>query len=893
MTVCPDRGGRALMLRREALRLALLLIALGATDLCLIRLPWTAMLAVLTLGVLAPNWRPAKPGQGQPDFLSRLIRMLPIAAAAAAAFRLWYNLPWLALSFVPIWAALEWLAGWDWVGRSRPLLRRWRPRHEVILGQILLIAAVLWIAGGLYPDFWRRPLSAAQAVVLVWMTWLAAGNFPASRLAARSAGARAENLRWMLLGATILFLMSGLLHFTLHGSGDALDYAMMMADMRAQIRAGVFPVWIGQSIYQFNGAIFPLRIAPGFHYLGALLDALTFHTLGIFALQNLLLALMGFGAMFTAYLTLRASLPERRWVAAALAVLFVSCPGVLAIIYTVDLDMTWTTLPLVPVVWFATTRSFRDGGSAGSMLLLGTALGLCWWCHSPIALWMTLGAGSAQVFRVVSQRPNRRIWRDAALGALPFAAIAAYPIGSVFLFPPVPGLKVADFQATVPIEVAYFLRQVFPATILPIGLAGPALGRFQLGYALWGLLLAGLWRLGRDRSRAARALLLFAAALVVLLAPIPKFNLALWTAMPAFIRDTTGNWAMNRLYLVLAGAIVFGVAAMSGAGRWRRWAAILVACGCAWSLIQAGQIVLEARASDRIHPPASAVDMLRPENVMITRYAYAVFPRLPAYFTHGVADPVLENRLWRRPGWQFLAGNLTAARRQGRLMGQSEFKPGPGAAAEGLELPAPIHLAFGRHYLLDFDFLHPATARGTLQIAGQSLFREYAIPDYGEAESFGAGNLHTHLLPVWTSDPAGENVALRFIPKGEKSPAASPSEFARVSWYEYSPKRLPIRIGSWTPYRATVDAPAAAWLETPRVYQTGYVARVNGRAAVVRRSPQGLVSIAVPPGRSKVELDYRAPLALQALFWFSLAGIPAACFGVWSSIRGLGKAVGG
>ena len=73
----------------------------------------------------------------------------------------------------------------------------------------------------------------------------------------------------------------------------------------------------------------------------------------------------------------------------------------MGIAYNSDLYMSWTTAPLVPLVWFATIRSFQDKGRMGTMLLLGSALGLCWWGHSPIALWSTLLAGAAQAARVV------------------------------------------------------------------------------------------------------------------------------------------------------------------------------------------------------------------------------------------------------------------------------------------------------------------------------------------------------------------------------------------------------------------------------------------------------------------------------------------------------------
>jgi len=221
------------------------------------------------------------------------------------------------------------------------------------------------------------------------------------------------------VGTAGLWLMKGYATFTLEGAGDARWYATMLADMLAQVHAGVFPVWMGQSVTQFNGAIYPLRIAPGFHYLGALLDALTLRALGVVALQNLLVTAVGVATIFSAYFGLARLIPGRRWLAAALAFLFLACPGVLGMAYKSDLLMSWTTLPWVALAWFATIRSFRKPDSCPTMLLLGASLGMCWWGHSPIALWMTLIAAAAQAARLAASRPGPASWAHALAGAGP------------------------------------------------------------------------------------------------------------------------------------------------------------------------------------------------------------------------------------------------------------------------------------------------------------------------------------------------------------------------------------------------------------------------------------------------------------------------------------------
>lgn len=717
-------------------------------------------------------------------------------------------------------------------------------------------------------------------VVIFWAVALVIAHLFALRRIAQAqafADFRAENRRWLLLLLASLFLLSGMTRAEMHGGGDARWYGTMLADMITQTRAGVFPVWAGQSEYQFNGAIYPLRVAPGFHYLGALLDTLTFRTLEIFALQNLLLVALGVTAIFSAYFCMAALLPGRRTLAAWLAVIYLACPGVLGLAYNTDLYMSWTTLPWMPLVWLATVRSFRDGGSLNSMLLLGASLGLCWWGHSPIALWTTGCAGVAQLVRVAVKRPTGNCWLFSALGGLAFALIAGYPLASVLFFPPEAGLSGRSFQPpTSPGMIVDFLRSVFPANWRPVSDNGQALSDFQIGYALAVLWLFVLWHVRNIRRPEVLVMLALCAVLVLLLLPIPNLDTFLWSAVPSFVRDITARWVMNRLYLVLAGLGVITVAAAAAEiavdtqrERILRW---LLIVGCLWSVWEARKFSHGSQVT--AGNPLASPRTLPTENVMLTRYAYFVYPQLPPYFTHGVTDPHLENRLWPESGSAPMADNLAAARAAARVLMQMDFTRKTGAIEE--TLPRPLSLKPGKRYLLAFDFADPH-ARGVLQFSGRTFFREYALPEYGEGLSFGLTGERSHLLPIWTSQMDGEEVTLRFIRTISPEQPVLAHTLGRVSLLTYDSAALPVRVTSWTPYRARVTASATAWLETSRMFQRTYAASVNGTATEIRKSEAGLVMVRVPAGTSEVELTYRAPVGLACSFWISLLALSATC----------------
>jgi uncharacterized membrane protein YfhO len=102
--------------------------------------------------------------------------------------------------------------------------------------------------------------------------------------------------------------------------------------------------------------------------------------------------------------------------------------------------------------------------------------------------------------------------------------------------------------------------------------------------------------------------------------------------------------------------------------------------------------------------------------------------------------------------------------------------------------------------------------------------------------------------------------------------------FARMRFGEYDPAKMPVQVSAWMPYKAQVHADEACWLETPREFQVGYVASVDGLAAQVRKSQDGLVMVPVPRGTSEVEVRFVAPLGLRMLFLvsaLSLSGLLA------------------
>jgi len=699
----------------------------------------------------------------------------------------------------------------------------------------------------------------------------------------RRALACAEAARWLVLAAAAIWLVHPYFAARLIGTGDALWYHHSLADAVTQFRAGVFPVFVGQSDYSFNGSIYPLRAAPYFQYLAGLLDLLTGRSMGFFALEHLTAIVSVLAGAATAYWALVWIAPGQRWSAAALALLYVMCPGVAGLFYAQDLYMSGMALPWVPLAFAALVRSFDDDG-LGPQAVLAASLAALWWAHSPIALWATAFAAVGVLVRLIDRRPGRLGLARTAIAAGIFAVLAAYPFVSVFLLR-TPGEAIVpyvmDRQALLQV-----VRNSFPSSLQPIDLNAPILTYMQLGYGLWLVLLAGAaaWCF-RPRLRAVGLLLASAGLMVLLLFPFPWINRALWLSLPETVVGMTLYWPMQRFYiLIAAAAVVCGqrllreIPATRAIGRDTVRLGLLLAT--LWSAREAGKFIeLARRQSDTV---LDSRRWSRLENVAVQRHTYGLFQRRPAYFTHGVVEPRMESRLLDPATGGIVASDYG----QGRAEPQEDFRGTIDVNPGILDLDPPLTLRSGEQYLLTFGFARPDTT-GLLQIIGPSLYREYNLPRSGESKSFGSERESEKSITIWTSAPGSETVRLRFMPTAEHAKPSDYIPFAKYRLQKIDEQALPVRVTSLMPYRATVRSPEAALLESPRMFIPGYAATVNGVPAAVRRSAEGLVAFPVPQGQSQVELRFAGPLALHLAFWLSAAGWIAAA--IWAAARAMGS----
>lgn len=670
---------------------------------------------------------------------------------------------------------------------------------------------------------------------------------------------KSEFARWGLLLLAGAWLLHPFASSRLIGTGDALWYANMLGDFVTQRRAGVFPVFIGQTDLAFNGAVYPLRVAPLYQHLAGTVDLVTGQRFGFYTLQHACVLICGFAGLFATYFSLAAMNPGGRWPACLLAILFLSCPGVLGTIYTQDLYMTWMTLPFLSLAVCGVVRSYEKDDLLAQGLIAGSLAAL-WLAHAPVALWMTFIVAASQVLRLGWFHRRRESWRFALIGAAVFALLAHYPFVSVASLD-VPGAPPAVPSGLAESErIMDAIRGVFPAVLRPVSENARGLGDLQLGYAWWAALIFGAivaWR--RGTSWPLRLLVAGCLGLLLLLTPVPGLTEWLWAHLPGQVVRITYYWPMHRFYLLLA--VLLAAVVQLGwrhlEPRWQRLLMIGLILGCGWSLWESRQFIRAGR--ERTASLEATLRSQRPENRLLMNHAYGLFPELPAYFSNGVMDHRAESRLLDLNTLAPLAP-ANAPEPTARFSGVIDANPGV------VVLRPTLRLEPDKRYELRFAFDGRDYA-GILQFAGPTFFRQYILPQSGKALAFGSQPGNSPSLWLWTTASTTEEVTVRFIPTGPGARAGDYLDFAGFTLREANEAAIAVQTKSLLPYRAAVRAPAAAWLETPRMFIDGYTATVNGQPREVRRSPRGLVMMPVDPDAHEVALTYPGPWLLRLSYF--------------------------
>lgn len=725
------------------------------------------------------------------------------------------------------------------------------PGPGVRFATIAAALAVWSLAGG----SWSVAILPAGAVLL--------GLFLRSLLAAALKSDRRtgpELTRWVVVLGGALLLIHPYLTSRLVGAGDAEHYARSVADFVTQLRHGTFPVWIGQSLTGLHGAIHPLRVAPNFQYAAGILDYATGQRLSPIALQNLLVVGSFVSAALSAYIVLTRISGAQRWGACWLTLLFVSSPGVLALIYAGDMVASWMALPWLPWLFFGWVKAWREPESAAGLVIQAAALALLWLSHAPIAVWASLLTAGSELARWGAHRFRRDLLLRQIGAALLCLLLCQYVFVSVgnLNVPTNPYLEFELARGAVFDSIAHAWQGLWRS----VSAEGNDLARdLHLGP---GLLLVGVAAVVASRwsGAASRVLSLSGAVLFISLVPWPGMTDRLWSAMPAFLMTVSEKWPAQRFFPILSALVpVAGALALPlvRSPRRRHFVAVLLGMAVLASVWEARKFVLHGYAVTRSE--ADSRRFLLPENNTISRYSYEMWGYLPDHFSFGYMDPEHQNRIINPITGQVLVSNLRSVQQTNSGSAPRRFAATP----IGAKLTEPIFLPPHHAVGLRFTFPQPEL-QGTLVLSGTRISRRYELPRSGGPYAFGPHPGQGKTITLRNEGDRPEQVQVEFF-NARQTPISS---FATLEILPIERQQLPVRLQSLAPFLLQLNLNAPGWLETPKLFFPEYQVSVDGRSVGTARSPNGLLMFPVPAGTSTVSVVYTPPASVVGSFWLTV-----------------------
>ena len=665
----------------------------------------------------------------------------------------------------------------------------------------------------------------------------------------------------------------------LSGTGDASGYISVLADTLEQARHGVFPVWAGQSQFSFSGFIFPLRYAPMYQHLGLLIDFLTFHSLSVFAINASILVLSGLGGLGVCYGALRSVVPDHPWLAMLLAWLYVSCPGVYGLIPIYDMYMSWVALPWLPLAFWGMARSLQRS-DLPSRLLQAIGLALLLWCHSPLAMWSMIVAATVNLWRMIYFRPklSEYLW-DAGAGIL-FIALAVYPLVSVHSL-------AHTLLHENNLDLIYSLiADNYPYVIMPLFKGWGHQFILQPGFGVLALFVLGCWGLCFKENRRYLPLGFLAIIFVALLFPIPWFSHWLvFHAIPRLILGLNRIWLDQRLDAILAITAVFLVAVTSTHVRpSKTLGRLIVFLGAAllfWSLYQVNY--LRKLQSHNTHNQASGEWLLKRGCTFYGNYfkngdfkdsrylgnTVIVAPEMELRLLDPEASKIVSSNI------EFVAPGYGPASEFGKMKQRRLSVPLTGKLMAGdsgfIHLEQTLLLEPHKQYLLAFSFLKPnPDPKGELIISGKGVYQNEPCYFNRSERSWGTDPESSHIIALQSFWDQPKEINLTWQSSDPSLAESFSGHFADCELIEYQKETLPIQIDSFIPFRASVQNPAAGWLETFRYYMPGYAASVDGRPAEIKPSQDGMVLIKMPAGAHRTELNYKIAPVVEFAYFLNL-----------------------
>jgi hypothetical protein len=672
------------------------------------------------------------------------------------------------------------------------------------------------------------------------------------------------------------------------GNRDAQFYQYMLHDALIQLKNGYFPPYAGQSVFAPLGT--PHVNAPMYLFFGILLNAITFGELSPLLIQHLTIFFSAFLAVIILYVLVRALSPNLKWQAVFIAFLYISCPAIMALPYSLDAYLSFMAIPFIPIVFYGAIQIYRKN-RLQDYILVSVAFACLLMAHAPITFWTLFLFGP--VFLLLALRQKFGIYK-LALAAILFIGLSIWQVVLVISFNkrmlvnsagffPSPGVLLQRLE-----ELTAFAADSF----LPLQIAQGPLPFLQLGYSLWMLLGVSLCMaliIRRFYSSDIFMLGVTISLVILFLYPFLGVSHYFWAIVPSFILEWSGYVVKMRLFPILAGmvviysSIVLSNVAEGISKKQKIYLTGFLLILFSWNIHQVtffidhGNKTKEANYSTQMPRNSWAnPDSLYyfsyglPEEFILQgftagNYSYESFHTLRNSMDEDIYELGNKNYALNNCFNDKVKSNLNNIH---TLPFRFELRE-PTVLGEFL-------VKSNQKYYICIDQTSEKNKKVFYQILDDHL-RERAVQEIPVSENLPTN--HNLLIPILLNSKTNliglTPLALR-VWSTEKSLLVI-NNLGLIEDFQES--GYPIKVNSLTPYKAKVHVKnSEKYLEVPKLYNSGYQGYINGEKVDLRESTRKTILVPLRPNEiNDVEIHYekrvieKISITLSLILWLLIA----------------------
>jgi hypothetical protein len=653
------------------------------------------------------------------------------------------------------------------------------------------------------------------------------------------------------------------------GAADAQWYQYILHDALIQIDHGLFPTYVGQSEFNFFGSS-DMR-APYYLLFSQLIHILTFGQLNALYVQHLTILISAFMAAFLTYFLITRLAPKLRWSAVFLSYLYITCPGLIGIIYSCDMYHSFIVIPFIPLIIYGLIRSHENNDYI-AYIITAIGLSLTWLAHPGIAVWIT---GICLLFYSMQLVFLRKGLIGMIFIPLLFILLNLWQFTAVYSM----GLHEygSDGGTNYITGVINYLKSDIPGVFLPIKWerSPTSITPFlQLGYSWWLIIFSGIiLTLHKSTSSILRYLIACAMILILLLYPLPQLGYFLWSLVPNSFHNVT-SWPMQRFYIILSGISCFiGILILKTLypilSHLKKTVIVFALLLCVlWNTYESHYFIRVGQAAKRIDDSWS-----KPVNFFFYNNSL-----LPIHYNipSGSLDPTLKNQILDKnqnvlPEYdnqhiiinKCISSLSTAANKTfTKLNVKFPIQFTNPQAQTILKLNAPVN----QHYI--FCFSTDTRTNGVIFNINGPHFSLYS---YAPAQDSKSKLSHHNIIALPFYYSKNEELTLAINSMGNYTNTVETIHLNSYGFLNYDSNDLPIHIDSFTPYKARVTTKEDnTYLSIFKEYFPGYQASVNGTIVPVLQTRNKMIMIPLKnKGFNEIELKYIGIPIIKYTFYIS------------------------